>query len=88
MEIELAVLDSHGTLDQGGSVELVAAGPGPMNEAELLITIALLLLLGIVFSLSSTGKAVFDAIDNYGRADRARVTDGGGGGAEFTVENR
>ena len=88
MELELAVLDSRGNLDNGGAAELMASGPaGPMNEKELLVTILLILLTLIIFGLSNTGKAVFDALDSLG-AGRATVTDAAGGRVEFSFENR
>ena len=88
MEIELQVLENRGNLDSGGSGELVAMGGfGPVNEQEILVTILLLMLTGIIFSLSNTGKAIFNAIDNLGAATSVSVA-GGGGGAEFTFENK
>lgn len=85
-ELEIAILENSGSASQGGEVELTASGPFEINDIEMLITIALLTLLTILFGLSRTGKVFFDRVDNIGSA---RVESaGGGGGAEFTIENR
>lgn len=88
LELQITAVERSGDFASGGSAELVAAGggaPAPWTDVDILITILLLLFLGVVFSLSSSGQAFFNFLDTLGQG---RVTDGGGGGAEFTFENR